>query len=211
MRLARDLPNRASRLGVLITRGSLHPAVLAWSARRPRRECWCVALSGGADSVALLLALWANWPERRGQLVALHFNHRMRGRASAADAVYCRQLCRALGVPLKSGAWQAAPRDGASEASAREARHEFFTQEMAKLKCTALWLAHQQDDIAETMLMRLARGSGTGGLSAPRPVARIGRRIHLRPLLNLPKAKLLEALRTTGVDWREDGSNAAPA
>ena len=207
---ARDLPKRASRVGELIPLSSLHPAVRAWSARRPRSECWCVALSGGADSVALLLVLWANWPGRRHQLVALHFNHRMRGRASSSDAIFCRQLCRALEVPLKSGAWQAAPREGASEAAAREARHEFFSREMEKLKCTALWLAHQQDDIAETLLMRLARGSGTGGLSAPRPVARLGRRTHLRPLLTLSKAQLLEALRNAGAAWREDASNAAP-
>lgn len=80
---------------------------------------------------------------------------------------------------------------------------------MKRLGSRVLWLAHQQDDIAETMLMRLARGSGTGGLAAPRPVHPTGDgRVHLRPLLTLKKAELLAALRAAGATWREDSSNA---
>jgi tRNA(Ile)-lysidine synthase len=77
-----------------------------------------------------------------------------------------------------------------------------------------LWLGHQLDDIAETMLMRLARGSGAGGLAAPRPIhtfvsARAGGRprIHLRPLLTLRKGEIASALREAGAPWREDSSN----
>ncbi|NBX60745.1 MAG: tRNA(Ile)-lysidine synthetase, partial [Opitutaceae bacterium] len=73
----------------------------------------------------------------------------------------------------------------------------------------ALWLAHQQDDIAESILMRLARGSGTGGLAAPRPVQPTGDgRQHVRPLLTLKKTELLSVLSQAGVKWREDASNA---
>jgi tRNA(Ile)-lysidine synthase len=80
---------------------------------------------------------------------------------------------------------------------------------MKRLNSRALWLAHQQDDIAESMLMRLARGSGTGGLAAPRPVQPTGDgRVHLRPLLTFKKAELAAALRQAGVAWREDSSNA---
>jgi tRNA(Ile)-lysidine synthase len=80
---------------------------------------------------------------------------------------------------------------------------------MKKLRIRALWLAHQQDDIAESMLMRLARGSGTGGLAAPRPVQRFADgRVHLRPLLTLKKAELVAALKQAGATWREDASNA---
>ena len=202
---------KAVGLGRLLPRDRLHPAVLAWEARRRKDEIWCVAFSGGADSLALLLLLWAHWPERRGRLVALHFNHRLRGRASAADAAFCRRVCRGLGVPLREGEWTDAPRTGASEAAARAARHGFFDRTLPRLKTKVLWLAHQQDDIAETLFMRLARGSGTAGLAAPRPVASVGLRRHLRPLLTLPKARLLEALRQAGVPWREDESNAGPA
>jgi tRNA(Ile)-lysidine synthase len=72
-----------------------------------------------------------------------------------------------------------------------------------------VWLGHQQDDIAETFFMRLARGSGTGGLAAPRPVqTQPGGRVHLRPLLALKKAEIVAALRAAGLPWREDSTNA---
>ncbi len=140
--------------------------------------------------------------------MALHFNHRLRGRAADADAKFCQKICRALGVRIRVGVWRAAPKK-TSEAEARAARHAFFSREMQKLKARQLWLAHQQDDIAETMLMRLARGSGTGGLAAPRPVqAMPDRRLHLRPLLTVSKREILTVLRRTGVVWREDATNA---
>jgi hypothetical protein len=84
-----------------------------------------VALSGGADSVALLLLLWAHWPKRRARLVALHFDHRLRGAESAADARFCAKALRRLGVPLVAGRWEAGRRKK-SEAGARAARFEFI-------------------------------------------------------------------------------------
>jgi tRNA(Ile)-lysidine synthase len=186
----------------------LHPAVQAWATRRRKAEVWAVAFSGGADSLALLLLLWAHWPERRGRLIALHFNHRLRGRESMAEEKFCRRVCAALGVRLRVGRWPGR-NAGASEAEARTARHGFFARDMKRLRCRVLWFAHQQDDIAESMLMRLARGSGAGGLAAPRPVhATDDGRVHLRPLLTLKKAELRMALRQAGAKWREDSSNA---
>jgi tRNA(Ile)-lysidine synthase len=168
---------------------------------------WAVAFSGGADSLALLLLVWAHWPERREGLVALHFNHRLRGRDSAADATFCRRVCASLGVAFVSGEWKRARKD-ASEAEARAARFEFFGRELSKRRIKELWLGHQQDDIAETALMRLARGSGTAGLAAPRPVQMMpDGRVHLRPLLTLSKKTLEHALRKAGAVWREDESN----
>lgn len=197
------LPGCAAAVAQLLPKARLHPAVLAWAARRPRREKWAVAFSGGADSLALLLLLWAHWPERRRALVALHFDHRLRGRASRADAAFCQKACAALGVKLVSGAWREARR-GASEAEARVARLAFFRRH-----ARVLWLGHQQDDIAESMFMRLARGSGAGGLAAPRPVQRFAEgRVHLRPLLTLKKAEIVVALRAGGASWREDATNA---
>lgn len=201
-----DWSAKAARVGELLPPSRLHPAALAWTAKRRKTEFWAVALSGGVDSLALLLLLRAHFPKRK--LVALHFNHRLRGRAAGSDAAFCARVCRKLGVRCLVGVWRTAPQ-AASESEARLARHEFFRGAMRKMRTKTLWLAHQQDDIAESMLMRLARGSGTGGLAAPRPVQLMGDgRVHLRPLLTLKKAELVAALRRAGVKWREDASNA---
>jgi tRNA(Ile)-lysidine synthase len=204
----------ADRLAAVVPRGRLHPGVVGWAGERPRAEGWAVALSGGADSVALLLLLCAHWPERRTRLTAFHFDHRLRGAESSADAAFCRTLCASLGVALVSDRWGKEARTR-SEADARGARFSFFESEMAARRLRVLWLGHQLDDIAETMLMRLARGSGAGGLAAPRPIhsfipARVGGkpRIHVRPLLTLKKEEIAKALRMAGVPWREDSSNA---
>ena len=210
-RRSSTLQKAAVQVGELLPQTRLHPAVLAWAARQRPAGVWCVAFSGGADSLALLFLLWVLWPERRARLVALHFNHRLRGRESAADEKFCRRVCAALGVRLRVGTWRRDDRssEAPSEAVARAARHAFFTREMKRLRSRALWLAHQQDDIAESMLMRLARGSGLGGLAAPRPVQLLGAgRVHLRPLLTLKKTDLTVALRRAGAGWREDSSNA---
>ncbi len=210
-RLKTCWPEKAALVGGALPFVRLHPAVREWAERRSTTGVWCMAFSGGADSLALLLLLWAHWPERRTRLVGLHFNHRLRGPESTGDEKFCRRVCRDLGIRLKVERWQGSHR-GASEAEARAARHGFFAKAMKKLGARALWLAHQQDDIAETMLMRLARGSGAGGLAAPRPVHLTeDDRTHLRPLLTLKKAQLLAVLRRAGAVWREDSSNAGEA
>lgn len=197
---------QVERVGELVPLARLHPAVLAWAGKRRATAAWGVALSGGVDSLALLLLLRAHFPQRK--LLALHFNHRLRGRASKLDAVFCVRVCRALGVPCVVGRWRSPPKP-ASAGAARVARHSFFARAMKKSRTKQLWLAHQQDDIAESMLMRLARGSGTGGLAAPRPVqVMTDGRVYLRPLLTLKKAELVTALRQSGAKWREDASNA---
>lgn len=194
---------RAAALAAAIPRDRLHPAVLTLASAAGRGR-WGVALSGGADSLALLLLLWAHWPERRRRLLALHFNHRLRGRASRADADFCRRVCAGLGVPFVTAEWKDRRVD-ASEAEARDARHGFL-----RSHARVLWFGHQQDDAAETMLMRLARGSGAGGLAAPRPVQKFpDGRVHLRPLLGLRHAEITAALRKAGIAWREDASNAS--
>ena len=192
----------------LFPREALNPAVLARADASGAEEVWCVAISGGADSLALLLTLYAHWPERRGYLRALHFNHRLRGAASDADEAFCREVCASLDVALRVGSWTDA-RAGASEAEAREARQGFFAQEMASAGTSILWTGHQKDDVAETLLMRIARGSGAAGLAAPRPVQkRRGGGVALRPLLGLEKSEIMSALSAAGVTWREDPSNA---
>ena len=213
-----DWPAVAAAFATRISHAALHPGAMGTAledyrrenpagARRPAR--WALAFSGGADKLALLLVLWAEGPGRWGRdFVVLHFNHRLRGRAADADEKFCAQVCAALGVTFVAGRWRGA-HPKASEAEARAARFDFFGREMTRRKIRLLWLGHQQDDIAESMLMRLARGSGTGGLAAPRPVQTMpGGRMHLRPLLALKKSEVVAALRAAGADWREDASNA---
>ncbi|ACB76013.1 tRNA lysidine(34) synthetase TilS [Opitutus terrae] len=203
-----DWPQCAARLAAIVPRERLHPAVLAHAAQPGKREPWMVAFSGGADSLALLLLLWAHWPEHRRRLSAAHFNHRLRGRAALQDERFCARVCAALHVPLAVDHWEDRPAKP-SEAEARTARHAFFDRQLRKRRARVLWFGHQQDDIAETLLMRLARGSGLAGLAAPRPVqAMPAGKVHLRPLLGLKKAELAAALRRCGASWCEDQTNA---
>lgn len=197
-----DWRQAAEALGRRLPKECLHPVVLAWADASSARAKWGVGFSGGADSLALLLLLWAHWPARRRHLRGLHFNHRLRGRESRADEIFCRRVCAALGVEFVAGAWPGRRRQ-VSEAAAREARLAFLERH-----ARVVWLGHQMDDIAETFFMRLARGSGAGGLSAPRPLQSLPRRrLHLRPLLTLPRAEIVAALRATCIPWREDSSN----
>ena len=199
---------RAETLAGLVPRSHLHPAAVAWADSRPAGEAWGVAFSGGADSLAALLLLWAHWPRRRAALCALHFDHRLRGAASREDARFCLAVARGLGLTCESGKWEGARR-GASAAEARAARFAFFSRALGSRRCRSLWFGHQQDDVAETLLMRLARGSGTAGLAAPRPVSPgPGGRTHVRPLLSLKKSEIVAALRAAAIPWREDASNA---
>lgn len=203
LRRGEDWEHRATTLAALVPRERLEPKVLAWAAQSSPRTTWGIGFSGGPDSLALLLLLWAHWPQRRRRLLALHFDHRLRGAESSADAVFCRRVCAALKIPFVNARWTQS-RPSASEAEARAARLEFFASH-----ARVVWLGHQQDDIAESILMRLSRGSGGGGLAAPRPVQPLpGRRTHLRPLLTLKKADIVAALRKAGIPWREDSSNA---
>ena len=218
-----DWPKVAAALARQIPHAALHAGAMERARNEHGRETrkggkasrWALAFSGGADSLALLLVLWAEGPGRWGRdFVAFHFNHRLRGRAADADEKFCRQVCRALGVECVVGRWTrgrtAGKRRSVSEAEARAARHDFFARAMQQRTMRLLWLAHQQDDIAETMLMRLSRGSGTGGMAAPRPVqATPDGRLHLRPLLTLKKADIVAALRAAGATWREDATNAS--
>ncbi len=205
-RLSNRWQRRACALAKLLPVEKWHPAVRQWMAARANARSWAVAFSGGPDSLCLLLLLWACARPAAARLVALHFNHRLRGRAAAADERFCRQVCAALGVRLRTGRWVDAPRH-ASEDEARVARFRFFDGAMRRAGARALWLGHQQNDIAESMLMRLARGSGPAGLAAPRPIQTSGDRVHLRPLLPLKKKEIVSALRSARIPWREDRTN----
>jgi tRNA(Ile)-lysidine synthase len=117
-----DWPTVAAELARRLPHTQWHPGAMVRALTEYRRESrgggrpsrWAVAFSGGADSLALLLLLWAEGPGRwRRDLVVLHFNHRLRGRAAAADEAFCRRVSAALGVAFVSGRWPGAAGWGA--------------------------------------------------------------------------------------------------
>ncbi len=169
-----------------------------------------LAVSGGADSIYLLCALWAN-PDYRSSLQVWHFNHRVRGLASDQDAQFVREVCQSLQIPCAVG--ERAESGPASESELRQARNLFFAQQRKNSGIQTLCTAHHYDDLVETLLMRLARGSGLTGLSAPRvwQKFRDGHQRY-RPLLSagLNKEAILHTLKSCGVIWREDATNLQP-
>ena len=165
------------------------------------------AVSGGADSVALLRLL-AEERNRGGiRLYAAHFEHGIRGEASRLDMEFVAALCRDLGVPFSVGRAdvpeEAEKRRMGLESCARELRHAFLEQERKRLGADCIALAHHQRDRAETVLMHILRGSGlTGAAAMPEKSGRI-----VRPLLGFSPEALREYLVSVGQSWREDESN----
>lgn len=196
-----------------------HPQVLAFvaAARKQLAPCakpWGIACSGGADSLALLLWLYgavqeaSAWKESATHFTVLHLDHNLRGADSAGDAAFVAKVAAALGWPLFTEQLPAANsgHPPPNEAALRNARQAFFIRS----GCMAIFQGHQQGDVAETMLMRLATGSGLEGLAAPRAVSQLGAQqpVYLRPLLDWKKTQITALLMALGIRWREDASNA---
>ncbi len=160
-----------------------------------------IGLSGGADSVYLLLRAL----EEGGEITAVHVNHGLRGENSDGDETFVRQLCAEKNVPLL--VYRATPPENPSEAWAREARYGFFRQAMKETGAEALLLAHHRDDQTETLLMHLLRGAGLKGLSAMAADTMVEGLHILRPLLSMSRADIRRELQKRGQIWREDESN----
>ena len=180
--------------------------------RFPPGGKYLVGVSGGRDSVALLH--WLISHDYRN-LIVCHLNHRLRGRSSEADARFVRKLAEKLDVDLELGSADvrtlAARQKLSVEVAAREARYEFFAQ-VAKKRCKkTIFLAHHADDLVETFLINLFRGSGTSGLGAIREISQ--RRVDdvdltiVRPLLAVWRSELNDYIRKHRLKFREDASN----
>ena len=163
-----------------------------------------VALSGGADSTALLLAARQCWP---GQVRALHVHH---GLQAAGDDFerHCLELCRALDVPMDVLKVQAHPAAGQSpQDAARRARYPALARSAAAQGCTMVLLGQHADDQAETVLLALGRGAGLPGLAAmPERFERDGM-VFGRPLLAVPAAAMRQWLLAQGQAFVDDPSN----
>ncbi len=167
-----------------------------------------VGLSGGPDSVALLLAakIWSD--EVGSPLAAAHFNHGLRPGEADRDALFCRDLCAKLEIDLHEDGEDPRPvarsRGQGLEEAARHLRRRFFRKVLAEnptLHCTAT--GHHRDDQVETVIMRLFRGTGPGGLRGILPVS--GQVIH--PLLHVGRREIIAFLEDIGQSWRTDATN----
>ena len=179
-----------------------------------------LAVSGGPDSTALLVlaARWAKGLKQRlkraPQLVAVTVNHGLRKEA-AGEAAAVKRLARRLGVSHQVLRWRGnKPKSGLQEA-AREARYRLLAQAAERAGYGHILTAHTLDDQAETVLFRLARGSGVVGLggmahASPVPVSGEGAIFLVRPLLRIPKARLIATLQVARIAYSEDPSNRDP-
>ncbi len=163
-----------------------------------------MAVSGGADSVALLRLLL----DAGADVVVLHCNFHLRGEESDRDEHFVTDLCKRLGLELHVKHFDtqavAHERHVSLEMAARDLRYEWFEQMRIQLECRQIAVAHHQDDQAETVLLNLVRGTGLRGLVGMR--ARNGHIV--RPLLNFSKRELLDYLKGIGQDYVVDSTNA---
>ena len=165
-----------------------------------------LGLSGGLDSVALLCALAGLASSLRFSLRAVHVNHAISPNAGRW-AEFCAELCARRGVPLEVAPVDIGPYRGLGlEGAARKARYEVF----ARVDADFVVLAQHRDDQAETLLLRLLRGSGLRGLAAMPPLRSLAgtRAKLLRPLLDVPRAEIAAYAQAHGLEWIEDESNA---
>jgi tRNA(Ile)-lysidine synthase len=188
----------------------------------------CAAVSGGADSVALLLLLHAANSLPRNSLgvglSAVHVHHGLRGDEADGDLAFVQALCLRLEVPLhihfasvpdRLARSREAGQPETIEEAARALRYEIFASLIAQGHADSVLTAHTLDDQAETVLMKLLRGAWTEGLSGIHPVVLVPNATHpgkiLRPLLAVRRSELEDYLRSRDQPWRTDSSNSDEA
>lgn len=166
-----------------------------------------VALSGGADSVCLLLAL----RELGYSVEALHCNFELRGAESDADEAFCRRLCRKEGIALQVKHFRTrsyALRHGLSlEMAARQLRYEWFRQQASERAAAAVCVAHHRDDNIETMLLNLLRGTGIHGITGMASRSEQEGLVILRPMLQLSREDIEAWLTDRQQTWVTDSTN----
>jgi len=167
----------------------------------PRGSRVAVAVSGGPDSVCLLHALVELAPTLEITLSVAHLNHQLRAAESDEDESFVARLAATLNLPFHRTA-ATLPTAENLEQAARNARRAFFAQ----LPADRIALGHTRDDQAETVLFRLLRGAGLRGLAGIHPVTST----YVRPLIDTPRAQVLDFLHSRAIPHREDSSNRDP-
>lgn len=211
----------SSASGNVVEAGALHSFERQLAAQWPVAN-WqnlhvVLAVSGGADSMALLRAILAVKAACGGvgAVHVGHFDHGLRRGASHADADWLRESCRRLEVPLEVGRSDVMLRaieDGDGiEAAARNVRYEFLRRMAERLGARFVVTAHTANDQAETVLHRIIRGTGLAGLKGIPASRPLSKSVTLtRPMLAVNRAKVTEYLAEVGQEFRDDSSNANP-
>ena len=185
-------------------------------AQYPTNRRYLIGVSGGRDSVTLL-----HWLQAQGyrKLVVCHLEHGLRGRTGKADARFVEQLAARARLPFvlkcEDVKERAAQSKCSIETAARAARYEFFAQVSRRRRCATIFLGHHADDLAETFLFNLLRGSGSDGQRSLRAVSTQevhGRALTIvRPLLGVWREEINAYMQAHGLRFREDASNLSLA
>jgi tRNA(Ile)-lysidine synthase len=172
-----------------------------------------VAVSGGTDSIALLRLLLELRSELGIVLSVIHFNHELRGAESDADAEFVASLARERKIPLHltsaNVAQRAIEKHLSIEAAARQSRYQYFASLLGK-DLDKIATGHTLDDQAETVLLRLIRGTGMRGLRAVQPRLELQQGDVIRPLLGIRRRELEQYLQAARQPWRDDATNRDP-
>src|SRR4051812_33841334 len=167
-----------------------------------------LAVSGGPDSVAMmwLAARWRRALRKGPRLVAVTVDHGLRNEATR-EARDVKHLAKSLDLPHRTVRWTGAKPARGVSAAAREARYRLLAREARAHGATHVLTAHTRDDQAETLLMRMSRGSGIAGLAAMARQTQRDGVVLARPLLQIPKARLLATLHKAGIGFADDPTN----
>jgi tRNA(Ile)-lysidine synthetase-like protein len=165
-----------------------------------RPGSYVVAVSGGVDSVVLLHLMKQKQTEKRNyKFIVAHFDHGIRS-DSAKDRQFVQDLAAEYGMPFVFD--QANLGEGASEALARSARYKFLSGVRQASNANAIITAHHQDDVLETAILNISRGTGRKGLTS------LDNRVNIkRPLLEVPKSDIIAYAKDHNLHWREDSTN----
>ena len=170
-----------------------------------------IGLSGGMDSVALLHSLLALKKDYVLDIVIAHLDHKFRGKESKEDRIFCEDLARKLNLEIVSeeiDVPKVVKEKGISpEEAARFERYDFFKRQCKIKNIKKIVVAHHKDDQAETVLMRIIRGSGMAGLGAMNPVKDMEGFIVLRPLIEISRSEIEDFIKENKLKFRHDSSN----
>jgi len=167
-----------------------------------------VGVSGGPDSIALIHNLYQLRYDLGIQIQIAHYNHALR-KGSTADQHLVQELAESLNIPIHIDQWlhtHSKPK-GSLEEIARQKRLNFFKKIAKKIHADCVALGHTKDDLAETVLMRILRGTGLQGMRSIMPKTRIEGLIVIRPFLDISKIEILDYLKKKKIDYRLDPSN----